>query len=1855
MSNSAFRNVVGRWVTVFIAAVVLFVSQWVAAAAQAQGDSGGPEQVSVALQKQFQQLGKIDGEILAHQAVKVRPPSRGLEEHVAYLRYAGLNPENLDREDCALYVQERLTAAEIEELKQHGIVVDPTVWIPPVPAKHAFGFHLATVGYASLDAVRADPRIVYLASNEFAYHPANDLGGEMINVDDVHAGNNVLPRDGTGIKIAIADSGMLTTHPDLPTPVEAYDLTDIPWDGDVTNTAIDHGTHVTGTAVGDGAASLGGLYEYIGAAPGADLYFYKIGSDDTGSAASEDIIEAIDRAIYHNCDVFSMSYGGYRTYMDGSEQIEQAIDAAFAAGVVCFLSAGNEVNYHKHYSVTVTPDTTSPVFSLTIDNSGSGSPYTNEQWIQVIWRDDYPSDRNLVLACSNLAEGETLVEAFQGTSARSTEAKRYVLTPNIPGINWKTYNLTLENTATSGTAPLVHCYRTSGRAFFNSPDPSYTVTGPAIADDAIAVGAWTQRRDWTDWLNNPQSEPSFTVGTLASFSGRGPRVDGVLKPDIVAPGAATISCRDVVDLSPEDERTIDDDGINDGTGPAQYYVKWGTSMAAPLAAGSAVLLLESQPSLTPSEVRSTLQATASMAATPDNDVGYGLIDVQAAIVQAVGDCNSNAIADDAEVAGGYCHFPETLAENTTGGPSSRFVGPPDDELYGIGGQIVTYQFDCRPIFDGSGPDFTVYEWDEYADEFYKIDVLVSADGVIFHSVKDSETTAVRIPGDEAHDPPDNARSYDLAGTGLATVRYVKIDGEGTEPGGETEGFDLDAIGAVHLGWVDCNTNGVPDDCDLDGGASFDCNANDLLDECEVDLPTLKVSLGVRETNSTGPIGSSGGSSGTIEWINIEGQELVLDGTWQRFTWDLEADSVTPFTGNGILDGSKGTFEHLRIKGAEAVGPFTLWIDQIVDTVYSEGAVQITGFEGYAPGAEVMFRGPGYSGTTATFIADGDWVGVDDTASLEGDASYTVYFAWKQYNPGNWLRLTTHNASEMPTPIIAFDDDSVVTTWIKGVATGGTSDCNANDVPDECDVAQGASEDCNANGIPDECDVAGGTSDDCNANGIPDSCDTASGTSLDCQLDGVPDECQLVLDFTYPAPLDRGAYLDHLLADDVFAQLCTDGAGNWLAVWASSDPTSGLGPDSDILVTRSSDLGVTWTDPVPLNNNAYMDSESDDDDSPAIANDGDGNWVAVWSSYDWLNPEDDDDILVARSTDDGATWTDPELLNTNADIDSGHDYSPEIATDGEGNWVAVWVSRDPLDGIGPDDDILVAHITTTDLINGLPWTDPAPLNNNAESDSGVDLYPQLATNGAGHWIAVWQSDDPLDGIGSDADVLVSHITTTGLIAGAPWAAPAPLNSNAYTDDPWEDLGPRVTPGDHGRWVAVWTSDYPSGDDWDIAVARSDDNGLTWTDLAPLNNNAGTDSGMDFSPRLAADGAGGWVAAWSSTENLGGGIGEDEDILFAYSDDDGTTWTDPAALNENAGADSGPDLYGQMATDGVGNWVVVWTSGESLGGSIGEDWDVLFARTGFVPDCNANDIADECDISDCPPGDPTCYDCDGNGVPDGCQADCNGNLIPDVCEPMVGGDYTADGMVDLDDYADFFGCMSGPGVWPSPSPSECADACLAAFDFDDDNDVDLADFAAFQMAFGSSTYCGVSENCQFFDGLRALSSDDNAGQVRYEGFITDVSGALSLLCWEGAWHTNAPCSGATPNNFRVRYYADDLGQPNPEVVLAEYTTGGGGLIVSQEDTGETLPEPDTTNVHRMTASHSPLFLMARTCYWIEIAGLSDDCEFLWAESAPELGGNNYSAYGPADHSEVYVTFSDDLSFCVNLPLYGGCEPQ
>ena len=80
----------------------------------------------------------------------------------------------------------------------------------------------------------------------------------------------------------------------------------------------------------------------------------------------------------------------------------------------------------------------------------------------------------------------------------------------------------------------------------------------------------------------------------------------------------------------------------------------------------------------------------------------------------------------------------------------------------------------------------------------------------------------------------------------------------------------------------------------------------------------------------------------------------------------------------------------------------------------------------------------------------------------------------------------------------------------------------------------------------------------------------------------------------------------------------------------------------------------------------------------------------------------------------------------------------------------------------------------------------------------------------------------------------------------------------------------------------------------------------------------------------------------------------------------------------------------------------------------------------------------------------------GVMTGGEFELAGGFWPGAVAESMPGDCDSDGDVDLDDFAEFEACLTGPGG----GLSEPACAC---FDFDYSGDIDLTDIAAFQLVF------------------------------------------------------------------------------------------------------------------------------------------------------------------------------------------------
>lgn len=139
---------------------------------------------------------------------------------------------------------------------------------------------------------------------------------------------------GNGVKVAVLDTGVDTTHPDLAGRVsESRNFTTSP---DATD-HFGHGTHVAATIGGSGNGSNG---TRKGVAPQANIVSGKV-LDDTGNGYESDIIEAMQWAVDADSDVVNMSLGGGAT--DGTDPLSQAVNNLSASSDTLFVvSAGND-------------------------------------------------------------------------------------------------------------------------------------------------------------------------------------------------------------------------------------------------------------------------------------------------------------------------------------------------------------------------------------------------------------------------------------------------------------------------------------------------------------------------------------------------------------------------------------------------------------------------------------------------------------------------------------------------------------------------------------------------------------------------------------------------------------------------------------------------------------------------------------------------------------------------------------------------------------------------------------------------------------------------------------------------------------------------------------------------------------------------------------------------------------------------------------------------------------------------------------------------------------------------------------------------------------------------------------------------------------------------------------------------------------------------------------------------------------------------------------------------------------------------------------------------------------------------
>lgn len=380
----------------------------------------------------------------------------------------------------------------------------------------------------------------------------------------------------------------------------------------------------------------------------------------------------------------------------------------------------------------------------------------------------------------------------------------------------------------------------------------------------------------------------------------------------------------------------------------------------------------------------------------------------------------------------------------------------------------------------------------------------------------------------------------------------------------------------------------------------------------------------------------------------------------------------------------------------------------------------------------------------------------------------------------------------------------------------------------------------------------------------------------------------------PAPALGGVFFagpQVLGADDGLQDLggtpVSDRDGTWLALRLRRTLSS---LPFDFVVVRSTDAGATWS---PDQTVVTADGAG------TLTSNGSGRFALLWR-------DDMDDTWIVHSTDGGVTWSAASSVPVPQDTSDVEIRSIQLVGDPSGTLLVLYRTNDTLAGLC---EVMVLRSDD----DGATWDAPINLGGayvKVAMFSLCQLTTSVRPDGAGGWMAVWSSNDPLGGtIGTDDDVLFSYSGDDGIS----WSAPGPVDAGAGADGTTNDTHPSLDSDRAGRWVVLWSSD--DGSSLETLVSHSTDDGATWSSPATATDE--TNASVSERGILRAGGAGVWVVAGG--ERAGGYP------RVSRSVDDGVTWSVPTRLHGSMDP-SGPTslaLWG-LDTDGAGNWIAGWST-------------------------------------------------------------------------------------------------------------------------------------------------------------------------------------------------------------------------------------------------------------------------------------------------------------------------------------------
>ena len=375
-------------------------------------------------------------------------------------------------------------------------------------------------------------------------------------------------------------------------------------------------------------------------------------------------------------------------------------------------------------------------------------------------------------------------------------------------------------------------------------------------------------------------------------------------------------------------------------------------------------------------------------------------------------------------------------------------------------------------------------------------------------------------------------------------------------------------------------------------------------------------------------------------------------------------------------------------------------------------------------------------------------------------------------------------------------------------------------------------------------------------------------------------------------------------------------------------------------------------------------------NPAIAQDADGNFVIIWSSY--FTGDRSNEILCQRFDPNCIAIGDEFQINTTT---SGNQTEPSVATDAAGNFVVVW--HGPESESKKDENIFAQRFDP----NGQTIGDELLVNSYTQ---GKQKYPKVAMNMDGAFIIVWESEK----LNADKDISVAScqlFDVNGLFVGDEFDVNSPadcrypdvaMDANGNFAIVWmEDKGsrmimaqlynadgtvktepfevstikfssltrPSIAMNDSGFFAVTWDGHPDKASLDDIHARLFDPNGTPINEQLTINTNL---EGPQQYPHVTINSEGQFLIVWNSQT---GTQSSERDIFSRPYDSSGKPLSDELQLNTYT---EGDQKYADVALSETGVCVTVWQSNEQDGSGFGVFGEIFSIAD--VTETESNDL-------------------------------------------------------------------------------------------------------------------------------------------------------------------------------------------------------------------------------------------------------------------------------------------------------------